>query len=142
MPPRRSRGPPSRSRLIGRRLRPTHVHACSLLGALAPPTVAPTLSKLDDPWRQYAIRRMLPARRGVLERLGLSDYQSVLNFVREIHGIERMDDFPRRAMAGICHLIESDMATYNEIDTRRRRAFIVQEPAGALSPAQVRTFER
>jgi DNA-binding CsgD family transcriptional regulator len=77
-----------------------------------------------------------------LERLGPSDYQSVLNFVREIHGIERMDDFPHRAMAGICHLIESDMATYNEIDTRRRRAFILQEPAGAIGDAQVQTFER
>jgi DNA-binding CsgD family transcriptional regulator len=77
-----------------------------------------------------------------LERLGLSDYQSVLNVVREIHGIERMDDFPRQAMSAICHLIESDLLTYNEIDTRRQRAFMVQEPAGAISAAQVQTFER
>jgi DNA-binding CsgD family transcriptional regulator len=77
-----------------------------------------------------------------LERLGPSDYQSVLNVVREIHGIERMDDFPRRAMSGIGHLIESDLLTYNEIDTRRRRAFMVQDPAGAIAAAQVQTFER
>jgi hypothetical protein len=77
-----------------------------------------------------------------LERLGPSDYQSVLNVVREIHGIERMDDFPRRAMSAICHLIDSDLLTYNEIDTRHQRAFMVQEPAGAISVAQVQTFER
>lgn len=77
-----------------------------------------------------------------MERLGTADYQSVLNVVREIHGIQRMDDFPRRAMSGIGHLIESDLLTYNEIDTRRRRAFMVQEPAGAISAAQVQTFER
>jgi hypothetical protein len=77
-----------------------------------------------------------------LERLGPSDYQSVLNVVREIHGIERMDDFPPQAMAGIGHLIESDLLTYNEIDTRRQRAFMVQEPTGAISATQVQTFER
>src|ERR1700686_2471286 len=53
-----------------------------------------------------------------------------------------MDDFPPRAMSGIAHLIESDLMTYNEIDTRRRRAFMVQEPAGAISAAQMQTFER
>jgi ATP/maltotriose-dependent transcriptional regulator MalT len=77
-----------------------------------------------------------------LERLGPSDYQSVLNVVREIHGIQRMDDFPSRAMAGIGHLIESDLLTYNEIDTRRQRAFMVQEPAGTINAPQVQTFER
>jgi DNA-binding CsgD family transcriptional regulator len=77
-----------------------------------------------------------------LERLGPSDYQSVLDVVREINGIERMDEFPRRAMSGICQLIESEVLTYNEIDTLRRRAFTVQEPAGAISPVQVQTFER
>jgi DNA-binding CsgD family transcriptional regulator len=77
-----------------------------------------------------------------LERLGPSDYQSVLDFVRQIHAIQRMDDFPRRAMAGVSQLIESDMLTYNEIDTRRQRAFMVQEPAGAIGAAQVATFER
>jgi DNA-binding CsgD family transcriptional regulator len=77
-----------------------------------------------------------------LERLRPSDYQSVLNVVREINGIQRMDDFPRRAMSGIGHLIESDLLTYNEIDTRRQRAFMVQEPAGAINAPQVQTFER
>ncbi|HVS04700.1 MAG TPA: LuxR C-terminal-related transcriptional regulator [Candidatus Dormibacteraeota bacterium] len=77
-----------------------------------------------------------------MERLGPSDYQSVLNVVREIHEIERMDDFPHRAMAGIGRLIESDLLTYNEIDTRRRRAFMVQEPAGAIGATQLQTFER
>ena len=77
-----------------------------------------------------------------MERLGPSDYQSVLDFVRQIHAIQRMDDFPRRAMAGVSHLIESDMLTYNEIDTRRQRAFTVQEPAGAIGAAHIATFER
>lgn len=77
-----------------------------------------------------------------MERLGPSDYQSVLNVVREINGIPRVDDFPRRAMSGIGHLIESDLLTYNEIDTRRQRAFMVQEPTGAINSPQVQTFER
>ena len=77
-----------------------------------------------------------------MERLRPSDYQSVLNVVREIHEIQRMDDFPRRSMSGIGHLIESDLLTYNEIDTRRQTAFMVQQPVGAIGAAQVQTFER
>ncbi len=77
-----------------------------------------------------------------MERLGPSDYEAVLDFVRQVHAIEGVDDFPRRAIAGICRLIESDMLTYNEIDTQRQRAYMVEEPAGAITVAQFGTFER
>src|ERR1700736_6754640 len=53
-----------------------------------------------------------------------------------------MDDFPRRAMAGIGRLIASDIITYNEIDTRRQRAFFVQEPTESINARQTYTFER
>jgi DNA-binding CsgD family transcriptional regulator len=77
-----------------------------------------------------------------LERLGPSDYEAVLDFVRKVHGIGRMDDFPRRAIAGIGSLINCDILTYNEIDTRRQRAYFVQQPAEAISAGLVGTFER
>lgn len=77
-----------------------------------------------------------------MERLGPSDYQAVLGFVREVHAIQRMDDFPRRAMTGISRLIASDIITYNEIDTRRQRAYFVQEPAESINARQTYTFER
>lgn len=77
-----------------------------------------------------------------MERLGPSDYEAVLDFVRQVHGIGHMDDFPRRAIAGIGTLIDSDILTYNEIDTRRQRAYFVQEPAEAISATQATTFER
>ena len=77
-----------------------------------------------------------------MERLGPSDYEAVLDYVREVHAIESMRDFPRRAMAGICHLIDTDMLTYNEIDTQRKRAYMVEEPVGAINPSQFATFER
>ncbi len=77
-----------------------------------------------------------------MERLGPSTYEAVLDFVRQIHAIESVEDFPRRAIAGIEALIESDILTYNEIDTRQQRAYFVEEPAGAFSATQVRSFER
>jgi DNA-binding CsgD family transcriptional regulator len=77
-----------------------------------------------------------------LERLGPSDYESVLDFVRQLNAIGRMDEFPRQAIAGIGALIESDILTYNEIDTLRQRAYFIQEPAAAISGAQAGTFER
>jgi len=76
-----------------------------------------------------------------LERLGPSDYEAVLAFVRQIHAVDGVDDFPRRAIAGICRLIDCDMLTYNEIDTQLQRAYMVEEPAGSISSAQVGTFE-
>jgi DNA-binding CsgD family transcriptional regulator len=86
---------------------------------------------------------MLLAGRGAfLERLGPSDYEAVLDFVRQIHAVGDMDTFPRRAIAGIAALIPSDILTYNEIDTRQQRAYMVEHPAGVISASQVRTFER
>ncbi len=77
-----------------------------------------------------------------MERLGPSDYEAVLDFVRHLNAIGRMDEFPRRAMAGVGALIASDVLTYNEIDTRRQRAIVIQEPVGAISAGLVGTFER
>ena len=85
---------------------------------------------------------MLPARRGPLERLRPSDYEAVLGFVRQLNAIGRMDEFARRAMAGVGALIASDVLTYNEIDTQRQRAHFVQEPVGAIGGALAGTFER
>jgi DNA-binding CsgD family transcriptional regulator len=77
-----------------------------------------------------------------LERLGLSDYAAVLDFVRQVHAVGDIDTFPRRAIAGIGALIPSDILTYNEIDTRLRHAYMVEHPAGVISLSQVKTFER
>ena len=77
-----------------------------------------------------------------MERLGPSDYEAVLDFVRQVHAIQDVADFPRRAIAGIGRLIEADILTYNEIDTGRQRAYMVEEPVGAISVTQVATFER
>jgi DNA-binding CsgD family transcriptional regulator len=77
-----------------------------------------------------------------LERLGPSDYEAVLDFVCQVHAVGDMDTFPRRAIAGIDALIPSDILTYNEIDTRQQRAFMVDYPAGVITTSQLRTFER
>ncbi len=77
-----------------------------------------------------------------MERLGPSDYEAVLGFVRQLNAIGRMDEFPWRAMAGVGALIASDVLTYNEIDTQRKRAYFVQEPVRAISAALGGTFER
>jgi DNA-binding CsgD family transcriptional regulator len=77
-----------------------------------------------------------------LERLGPSDYEAVLDFVAQVHAVGDMDTFARRAIAGIGALIPSDILTYNEIDTRQQRAYMVEQPAGVITASQVRTFER
>jgi DNA-binding CsgD family transcriptional regulator len=79
---------------------------------------------------------------GLLERLGPSDYEAVLDFVRQVHAVRDMATFPRRAIAGIGALIACDILTYNEIDTRQQRAYMVEQPAGVITNSQVRTFER
>jgi DNA-binding CsgD family transcriptional regulator len=80
--------------------------------------------------------------RGVVERLEPSDYEAVLGFLRELYAVEQLEAFPRRAMAGLSRLIESDILTYNEIDPRRRRAEFIDEPAGTIDNRQRATFER
>jgi DNA-binding CsgD family transcriptional regulator len=76
-----------------------------------------------------------------MERLGPSDYQAVLGFMRQLYAVDRVDDFPRRAILGIGRLIPCDILTYNEIDTRRQRARMVEEPAGVIDDQEVATFE-
>jgi len=77
-----------------------------------------------------------------MERLGPSDYEAVLDFVCQVHSVGDMDAFPRRAIAGISALIPSDIVTYNEIDTQRHRAYMVEQPVGVVTASQVTTFER
>ena len=77
-----------------------------------------------------------------MERLGPSDYEAVLDFVRQVHAVGDMDTFARRAIAGVGALIPSDILTYNEIDTRQQRAYMVEQPTGVITASQVRTFER
>jgi DNA-binding CsgD family transcriptional regulator len=77
-----------------------------------------------------------------LERLGPSDYEAVLEFVRQVYAVGDLNAFARRAIAGIGALIPSDILTYNEIDTQQQRAYMVEQPAGVLTASQVKTFER
>lgn len=77
-----------------------------------------------------------------MERLGPSDYEAVLDFVAQVHAVGDIDTFARRALTGIGALIPSDILTYNEIDTRRQRAYMVEHPASVITVSQVRTFER
>lgn len=84
---------------------------------------------------------MLPAEEGFVERLGPSDYEAVLGFLRQLYAPERGEAFPRRALTGLSALIESDILTYNEIDPGRQRAYMIQEPAGAIPASQIATFE-
>ena len=76
-----------------------------------------------------------------MERLGPSDYEAVLAFVRQLYAVDRVEDFPRRAILGIGGLIPCDILTFNEIEPLRQRARMVEEPAGVLSASQVATFE-
>jgi DNA-binding CsgD family transcriptional regulator len=77
-----------------------------------------------------------------VERLGPGDYEAVLSFLRELYAVARLEAFPRRAMAGLARLIESDVLTYNEIYPRRLRADFLDEPAGIIEQRQRATFER
>jgi DNA-binding CsgD family transcriptional regulator len=77
-----------------------------------------------------------------MERLGPSDYQALLGLVRQLYGIDRVEDFPRKAIVGIGRLIPCDILTYNEIDTRRQRATFIEEPAGAINASQAAVFNR
>lgn len=77
-----------------------------------------------------------------MERLGPSDYEAVLSFLRQLYAVERLEAFPRRAMVGLGRLIESDLLTYNEIDPRRNRADFLDEPVGIIDRWQRATFER
>mgnify|MGYP001363872665 CR=1 FL=1 len=77
-----------------------------------------------------------------MERLRPSDYEAVLAFLRQLYAVERLEAFPRRAIAGLSRLIESDILTYNEIDLRRQRADYIDEPAGIIDHSQRATFER
>jgi DNA-binding CsgD family transcriptional regulator len=77
-----------------------------------------------------------------LERLGPSDYEAVLAFLRQLYAIRRAETFPRHAMTGLARLIPSDILTYNEIDTRQRRATAVVEPAGSIPAWGVATLGR
>jgi len=77
-----------------------------------------------------------------VERLGPGDYEAVLSFLRQLYAVERLEAFPRRAMAGLGRLIESDVLTYNEIYPRRIRADFLDEPAGIIDRWQRATFER
>jgi DNA-binding CsgD family transcriptional regulator len=77
-----------------------------------------------------------------MERLGPSDYEAVLDFVRQVHAVRDMDAFARRAIAGISRLVPSDILTYNEIDIQHKRAYMVVEPASAITASQAGTFAR
>lgn len=77
-----------------------------------------------------------------MERLRPSDYEAVLGLVRQLYAVDRIEDFPRRAILGIGRLIPADIITYNEIDPSRQRALMVEEPIGVLTPQQIKTFEQ
>ncbi|TME55517.1 MAG: helix-turn-helix transcriptional regulator [Chloroflexi bacterium] len=83
---------------------------------------------------------LAPGKRG-LEGLGPSDYEAVLGFLRQLYAVERLEAFPRSALVGLSRLIESEILTYNEIDPRRQRAHMIEEPAGFINASQVATFE-
>jgi DNA-binding CsgD family transcriptional regulator len=85
---------------------------------------------------------MLPARRGVLERLGPSDYEAVLRFVRRLYASDRGEGFAQQAITGLARLIESDILTYNEVDPQGRQATMIEEPVGAIPVALVATLGR
>jgi len=82
----------------------------------------------------------LGQERGV-ERLGPSDYEAVLGFLRHLYAPDPVEAFPRRALNGLSGLIEADILTYNEIDPARQRAYTIQEPVGVISASQIGTFE-
>lgn len=77
-----------------------------------------------------------------MERLGPSDYHALLGLVRQFYAVDRVEDFPRRAILGIGRLIPCDILTYNEIDPRRQRATMVDEPEGVIHPKQLAALER
>jgi DNA-binding CsgD family transcriptional regulator len=83
----------------------------------------------------------LGQERGSVERLGPSDYEAVLGFLRQLYAPERIDAFPRRTLKGLSRLIESEIITYNEIDPRRAHAYLLQEPAGVIAASQIASFE-
>ena len=79
---------------------------------------------------------------GPLERLGPSDYEGVLECVRELYAVDRVEALPRRAIDGIGRLISSEIITYNEIDPQRQLVLRSEVPAGAIAARQVAAFER
>ena len=77
-----------------------------------------------------------------MERLGPSDYEAVLEFVRRLYAVGRAEGFARQAIVGLARLIDSDVLTYNEVDPIEHRATMVEEPAGAIPLAFVATLGR
>ena len=84
---------------------------------------------------------MLSSRGGALERLGPSDYEDVLGFVRQLHTGVQLENFSRVASLGIGRLIPCDILMYKEIYPRRHQAKMLEQPAGALPADRVAAFE-
>ena len=76
-----------------------------------------------------------------MERLGPSDYESVLGFVRQLYAVARIEDFSRVTSFGIRRLIPCDILMYKEIYLRRHLAKMIEEPAGSLPAERAAAFE-
>jgi DNA-binding CsgD family transcriptional regulator len=76
-----------------------------------------------------------------MQRLGPSDYEAVLDFVRQLYAVGQIEEFAATARFGVGRLIPCDILMYKEIQPRRKQAKMIEEPAGALPADRVAAFE-
>jgi len=75
-------------------------------------------------------------------RLGHPDIRTLLAFLREISTARDLASFRQRLPEAITRLVPAEMATYFEVDRRRRRASALNHPADALGPSARQAFVR
>jgi DNA-binding CsgD family transcriptional regulator len=73
-----------------------------------------------------------------MDSLPRDHWLALLTTVAEIHGVRLFADFPRAVLRAVARLVPCDMASFNTVETSRRRMHSVAEPASVVaSPATV-----
>ena len=72
--------------------------------------------------------------------LGVSELRSVLAVLEAAAAADEPGALAEAVLPGLARLVGSDVTAYNELDLRRRHAFVVEEPAGSVGPAMLEVF--
>jgi DNA-binding CsgD family transcriptional regulator len=66
-----------------------------------------------------------------VKRLSAQQLAKALDFLRDIYGVQDLDDFARRLPVGITRVIAADISTYSEVNPARQRIGWHYQPNGA-----------
>ena len=77
-----------------------------------------------------------------MERLGKADLRAALDFLAVVGAATTLDQFADLLIAELPGLIRSDIASYNEVDPKRRRAYFHSNPVETMFEGSEQILER